>query len=134
MRKRNLTCPECGKSFSFHFMKNHFSSRVNCPSCKEQLYVENRIVPYILIAAVIFVFSDYILAIVKEMNLSSFVTYSLVFISLLAICMLLIVVLKVLFGESFLYTVRSHHELYADKERIEKMKKEVKNKKSQEKR
>lgn len=95
--------------------------------------MENKIVPYILIAAVIFVFSDSIFALAEQMKLSSFFTYVLVFVSLLVICMLLIFLLRVLFGDSFLYSVHSHREFYADKERIEKMKKEVKNKKTREK-
>lgn len=128
MRNRKLTCPECGKPFSFHFMKNRFSSKTKCPSCQEQLYIENKMFPYVLIAIVIFLFSDTIFAFAEQMKMSSFITNILAFVSLLIICILLIIVFRTLLGDSFLYSVRSHREFKDDKERIEKMKKQVKRK------
>lgn len=133
MRKNKLACPECGEEFDFHFMKNGWSGKVTCKKCQEELHVENKMFPYFLIAGVIFLFSDYILAFVAQLGLATWMSYVIEFVILLVICIGMITVLRSLFGVSFLYNVHSRNEFRQEKERVDKMKQEMKKKKSQEK-
>lgn len=133
MKKHKLTCPECGEEFHFRFIKNGYSGKITCAKCKEQLHVENKVIPYIVIAGMMFLCSDYAFAFVLQFHLPLWLTYMIVIAILLLICIVVILILRLVFGDAFLFSVHSRKEFDMEKERIDKMKQELKKKKSQEK-
>lgn len=123
--KKELICPNCGKEISFHYMKNKFSPRIECVHCKESLYVENKVFPYILIAIVLLFVTDTIFVYFDQINIQGFLRYLIIFIVLSTVCVCLTLLLRFVFGAGFLYKVRSRTQELEEQERIEKMRKEL---------
>lgn len=131
--KKKLFCPKCGEEISFHYMKNKFSPRVTCAHCKESLYVENKMFPYIIIAIMLLFVTDTIFVYFDQINLQGFLRYLIVFIVLSVVCIFMTLLIRTVFGAGFLYKVRSRTQELEEQQRIEKMREELRKSKSREK-
>lgn len=91
--------------------------------------------PYILIAAALFLAVDYIVPVVEGFGLSSSLHNIVVFLSLACLCYLLMIGFKYILGGWFLYRVREDDYYDQQKKEAEAMKQQVskKRKKTQEK-